>query len=62
MVLLAPTRSKKRQVEAIAMMVTNDPVASPSNAKVGCPKKNMTIVDAKSSGHKSILAFLSNCL
>ena len=40
---------KKRQVEAIATMVIDDPAIDPPKAKVGRRKKNMTIVDAKSS-------------
>ena len=56
LVPLAPTRSKKRYVEAIAMMVTIDITIGPPKAKVGRPKM---IVDAKSPGQKLILAFLS---
>lgn len=55
MVLLVPTCLKKRQVKAIATMVTGDLAAGPPKAKVGCPKKNMMNVVAKSSGQKSIL-------
>ena len=33
----------------------------PPKDKVGRPKQNMMIVDAKSSEHKSILTFLSKC-
>jgi hypothetical protein len=40
-------------------MATDDPADGPPEAKVGCFEKNMMIVDAKSSGRKSILAFLS---
>ena len=58
MVLLAPTRLKERQVEVIAPMVTRGPNVGPPDAKVGRPKNNMIIVDAKSSSHKSIMAFL----
>ena len=49
-VLLAPTHSKKRQVEAISTMVSSDPIVGPPKATMGCLKKNMMIVDAKSSG------------
>ena len=44
------------------MMVIDDPAVGMPKAKVGHPKKNMIIVDAKSSGHKSNMAFLSKCL
>ena len=43
----------------IATMVIDDPTVGPPKAKVGCSKKNMIIVDAKSFGQKLILAFLS---
>lgn len=59
LVLLKPTCSKKIQIEAITMMVIDDLVVVPPKVKVGRPKKNMMIVDVKSFGQKSILAFLN---
>ena len=53
---LAPTRSKKKHVEAIATMVNNGPTVGPPKTKVGLLKMNMMIVDAKSSSQKSIMA------
>ena len=44
------------------MTVTNDPVVGPPKAKVGCPEKNLMIVDGKSFGQNSIIAFLSKHL
>ena len=38
---LAQTPLYKRQVEAVATMMTNNPVVGPPKAKVGRPKKNM---------------------